>query len=386
VRSRAVSCHFVWRLTLTVAVAVFMSATPALAQEDPAGSPDDQGAPLPMVPRQPTEQPSDLTPEWEPLGPAPVDQAGAGRRGYVLAGDDADVTRPGTNRFAVHGVVANNFYHEETPDFLITQRSETHSLALDYRRGFKPQRFPRFELGGQLQLHETDRGVLNGFIAGVENFWVSLTGYEASKNLLRSGSATPRGTVITRDGTVLYRQNGTGAGPGDIYLTAKAALLEGAASRSPRLAARIGWNIAGRSQFTAGNFVGAGLSLDTRVFNGVAVHVDARVTRILDHVSIWSLPLGRVTYGFSAGPEFRLPRNSSLSLQIDGTSTPYLPTGTLAFDKGYGDLTFALGHRYKAGTRTVLAQLYVRENMNLPFRVRWNTDPDMSLGLKISLR
>ena len=25
-------------------------------------------------------------------------------------------------------------------------------------------------------------------------------------------------------------------------------------------------------------------------------------------------------------------------------------------------------------------------NMNLPFRVRWNTDPDMSLGLKISLR
>ena len=30
---------------------------------------------------------------WEPFGPAPVDQAGAGRRGYVLPAESADVLR-----------------------------------------------------------------------------------------------------------------------------------------------------------------------------------------------------------------------------------------------------------------------------------------------------
>lgn len=84
-------------------------------------------------------------------------------------------------------------------------------------------------------------------------------------------------------------------------------------------------------------------------------------------------------------PKDRDGEHNQFSLQIDGSSTPYLPTGTLAFDKAYGALTFALGQQYKAGSRRVTAQLYVRENMNLPFRVRWNTDPDMSLGLKLKI-
>jgi len=33
----------------------------------------------------------------------------------------------------------------------------------------------------------------------------------------------------------------------------------------------------------------------------------------------------------------------------------------------------------------VTAQLYMRENMNLPFSVRWNTDPDLSVGLKVRI-
>ena len=118
----------------------------------------------------------------------------------------------------------------------------------------------------------------------------------------------------------------------------------------------------------------------------MAFHGDVRIARAVDHSSVWDLPLKGIAYGFSLGPEFALPKNSSLTLQIDGSSTPYLPTGTLAFDKGYGDLTFGLGHRYKAGARHLTAQLYMRENMNLPFRVRWNTDPDMSVGVKVRIR
>ena len=34
----------------------------------------------------------------------------------------------------------------------------------------------------------------------------------------------------------------------------------------------------------------------------------------------------------------------------------------------------------------VVSQIYARENMNLPFAVRWNTDPDASFGIKITLR
>jgi hypothetical protein len=96
-------------------------------------------------------------------------------------------------------------------------------------------------------------------------------------------------------------------------------------------------------------------------------------------MSVWNLPLRRWTLAFSAGPEFKLGKNSSVNLQLDGSSTPYLATGTRAFDKNYGAITFGVGHRFGP----VTAQIYARENMNLPFNVRWNTDPDMSLGLKI---
>jgi hypothetical protein len=320
---------------------------------------------------------------WVPLGPAPVDQAGAGRRGYVLPGDGG-ITAAGKTQISLHSVAANNFYREENREFLITQRYETHTIGLDVRRGFKPAGFPHFEIGGQLQLHESDGGMLNGFITGIENFWSSVTGYEDSRNQLRGAGAKspPLGTVITRNGSTLYRDPGNGSGIGDLYGVAKIALLDpDPASRSPHVAARIGVNVAGRSSFTEGNYIGGGLSIDHKWLEGLAFHLDVRATRVLDRMSVWNLGLRRMTYAFSAGPEFKLGKNSSVNLQMDGSSTPYFPTGTLAFDKSYGAITFGVGHRFGQAT----AQIYVRENMNLPLTVRWNTDPDMSLGLKVRI-
>src|SRR3990172_3592982 len=69
---------------------------------------------------------TEIRERWEPLGMIPVDEAGAGRRGYVLPGEGADVIRPGASRLTFHAVAANNFYREETRDFLITQRYEAH--------------------------------------------------------------------------------------------------------------------------------------------------------------------------------------------------------------------------------------------------------------------
>src|ERR1051325_6345508 len=106
---------------------------------------------------------------WQPMGPVPVDQAGAGRRGYALAGEGADVADPQTNQVSIHMVGANNYYIEHSGAFDLTQRSETHTLAFDYRRGFKSGRWPRFEIGAQVQLQETDGGMLNGFISGFED-------------------------------------------------------------------------------------------------------------------------------------------------------------------------------------------------------------------------
>src|SRR5262249_42754711 len=57
---------------------------------------------------------------WEPLGLMPVDQAGAGLRGYATAGEDAQVSEPRTDQVSIHTVVANNFYREQTDSFLIT--------------------------------------------------------------------------------------------------------------------------------------------------------------------------------------------------------------------------------------------------------------------------
>jgi hypothetical protein len=101
---------------------------------------------------------------------------------------------------------------------------------------------------------------------------------------------------------------------------------------------------------------------------------------------VWNLPLKGWAYGFSVGSELKLSTNSSFNLQVGGSSTPYAPTGTTAFDRGNGDITFGLAHRFRAGSRDITAHFYARENLNLPFRVRWNTDPDLSIGVKATIR
>jgi hypothetical protein len=332
---------------------------------------------------------SDGSGHWEPLGQVPVDQAGAGRRGYALAGESADVTQPGTNQIALHTVAANNFFREQTGDYLITQRYETHTLAVDFRRGFKLAGVPRFELGGQVQLSERDSGFLNGFISGFESLALSLSGVQSAKNDLRDGVSTPLplGAFVTKDGRPIYQSAGSGAGLGDFSLVAKALLRDAApASNGLRVAARIALNMSGKSEFAEGHFAGVGASFDQKLLTWAALHGDVRANLGLDRVSPWNVPLKRGSFGFSVGPELRLARDSSASIQIDGTTTPYLPTGTTAFDKNYGSITLGLGHRFRAGRSTVVSQIYARENMDLPFRVRWNTDPDASFGIKIVLR
>ena len=365
-------------------LAALLAAGSASAQSTTSENTADQGVQPPQLPGAGVTLPlpsNEFSAGWVPLGPAPVDQAGAGRRGYVLPSEGV-MAAAGKTQVSIHSVAANNFYREQNSEFLITQRYETHTIGLDVRRGFKPQGFPHFEIGGQVQFHESDNGMLNGFITGIENLWASATGYEDSRNQLRGAGATapPLGTVITRNGSSVYRDPGDGSGIGDLYGVAKIALVDpDPASTIPHVAFRIGVNVAGRSAFSEGNFIGAGLSIDHKWFEGMAFHVDLRATRVLDQMSAWNLGLRRMTYAFSAGPEFKLGKNSSVNLQLDGSSTPYLPTGTLAFDKSYGAITFGVGHRFGP----VTAQIYARENMNLPFNVRWNTDPDMSLGLKI---
>jgi len=326
--------------------------------------------------------------QWAPLGQVPVDQAGAGRRGYAIAGEGADVAAPGTNQIGIHTVAANNFFREQTSDFLITQRYETHTLALELRRGFATRILPRLEFGAQMQLSERDSGFLNGFISGFEHLCFSMTGVQSAKTQLRNdGTPLPLGAFVTKDGRAVYRAAGSGAGIGDLFFVAKALLHDAPpASSGMRVAARIGMNVSGKSEFTEGNYIGVGLSLDKKLFNWAAFHGDVRANYALDSVSPWNLPLKRSSVGFSAGPELRIARDSSFSIQIDGNTTPYLPTGTLAFDKDYGSITLGLGHRFRAGRTTVVSQIYARENMNLPFRVRWNTDPDASFGIKITLR
>jgi hypothetical protein len=320
---------------------------------------------------------------WEPLGPLAVDQAGGGFRGYALPADGADV---GTGAaLSVHAVTSNNFYNEQTNGFSITQRYETHTFAIGYRRGFDMRHFPQFELGGQLQLIESDAGFLNGFILGFENMLASLSGVETARNALRESPATrpPLGTIVTKSGAPVYRAAGDRSGFGDFSMFARARIA-GDTESSYRLAARVGLNLAGTSEFTAGNFAGVGLALEKKLNSRAAFHGDLRASLLLDRTSEWNLPLRSRTLGFSAGFEMKLSRNNSANVQLDGTTTPYLPTGTLAFDKGYGDITFGVSHR-SAGNR-VLTQFYMRENMNLPFKVRWNLDPDLSLGIKATIR
>jgi hypothetical protein len=326
---------------------------------------------------------------WEPSGQMPVDQAGAGRRGYVLSGESADVTAPGLGQISLHTLAENNFYREQTETFLITQRYETHTLAVGYRRGFKLAGLPRFELGAQLQVHQRDDGVLNGFIVGFEDLFATLTGRSGARNQLRLGvgSAPPLGTFVTRNSQTIYEAAGGGTGFGDISLVAKAILRDSApASGRTRVAARVVLNRTEKSEFTEGNFVGFGLSADKKLSGRLALHGDVHATKILDRVSQVGLPLKPVSFGFSAGPELRLLGGTSVGLQIDGNSTPYEPTGVSAFDTSYGAVTLGVSHTFRTGSRELVLQTYGRENMNLPFYVRWNTDPDFSVGLKLTIR
>jgi hypothetical protein len=230
---------------------------------------------------------------WEPLGQIPVDQAGAGRRGYALAGEGAEVAEPGTSRIAVHTVASNNFFREQTGDFLITQRYETHTLALDIRRGFTTPILPRVELGAQMQVSERDNGFLNGFISGFESLCLSMSGVQSAKTQLRElGTPLPFGAFVTKDGRTIYNGAGGGAGIGDFSFVAKALLLDAApASSGTRVAARVGLNVSGASRFAEGNFVGVGASLDKRLLNWVAFHGDVRATdaRVLGRARVAAL-------------------------------------------------------------------------------------------------
>jgi hypothetical protein len=235
------------------------------------------------------------------------------------------------------------------------------------------------EIGAQIQVSESDSGMLNGFIGGFEDF--------VHAPLRSKTTPPPLGISITRDGGTLYRTAGDGAGIGDVYLVAKALLRDAApSSRGTRVAVRIAANLSGASEFAEGNIVGAGVSVDRKLAEWIALHGDLRGGVSLDRVSTWGLPLARGTAGFSIGPELRLARNTSMNLQFDGSTSPYLPTGTTGLDAGYGDIALGLNHRFSAGRRTVVTQFYARENMNLPFSVRWNTDPDLAVGLKATIR
>lgn len=329
----------------------------------------------------------DVPEPWEPVGAAPVDEAGDGGRGYALVGDNIHVGSPGSHQFSLQTVASNHFYREQTGDFLITERYETHTVALGYRRGFDIRLFPRFEFGGQLQLAQRDNGFLNGFISGFESLMASISGQASARNELRTSAETlpPPGTYVVKRGQPFYHVPGSGSGFGDFSLVAKALLRERSpSSRGTRVAARVVANIAGTSAFSAGTFAGIGVSVEKPVASWIAFSGDVRATAVLDRVSRWNLPLKRESVGFSIGSEMKLTTHNSLTVQIDGSTTPYLPTGSTAFDKGYGDITIGLGHRSAQGR--VVTHIYARENMNLPFRVRWNLDPDMALGVKTIIR
>jgi hypothetical protein len=305
-----------------------------------------------------------------------------------LAGESSEVVAPGDHQISIHTLAANNFYREETARFLISQRAETHTVALGYRRGFKLGPFSRVEFGGQVQFHESDAGLLNGFIDGVEALWSSIAGSESFRNQLQTSAAATllSGTVVTKDGQPIYRAAGHGAGFGDVSFVAKALLRGGdPSSRDVRMAARIAVNVSGKSAFTQGNFAGIGISVDKKVLGWLAVHGDARGNVHLDRVSAWGLPLRRGSFAFSAGPELKLG-TGSVTFQLDGTTTPYLPAGAPAFDADYGAMSVGFGRRFQAGGRGVLGQIYARENMNLPFGIHGNIDPDLAMGIKVTVQ
>ena len=362
--------------TSSAFVLALLLASPVAAQETPQRPPSEAAPPV------------DGSGSWQPLGQVPVDQAGGGLRGYAIPGETADVTQPGASELSLQTVAANNFYRELNDPLSVTQRDETHTLALGYRRGFAFGRFRRIELGGQVQLHERDTGFLNGFISGFENMWVSLTGSTSAKNQLRTGSGAliPLGTTITNGDRLLFQTAGIGSGVGDVRFFAKTLLRDDTAAGGSRVAARVVLNVAGASPFKEGNFTGVGVSVDKPLSTWAAFHGDVHASILLDRVSDWNLPLKRATFGFSVGPEVKVTRNTSLGLQFDGNSTPYRPTGSAAFDESYGSITLGLSHRLRSTRAPLLVQLYARENLNLPFSVRWNTDTDFAVGLKLTVQ
>jgi hypothetical protein len=366
-------CVIVKTFSLSVFVLALLFASPVVAQD----------------PSSPKASPSaiDGPGSWQPLGLLPVDQAGAGRRGYAISGESADVAEPGASELSLHTVAANNFYRNQTDPFSISQRDESHTVALGYRRGFTLGRLPRVELGGQIQLHERDSGFMNGFISGFESLWVSMTGATSAKNLLRTAtSPVPLGTLVTHGDRLLYQTAGDSSGFGDLRVIAKTLLHHSASAAGPRVTARVVVNVSGASAFSEGNFAGIGVGIDHPLSPRIAFHGDVRAGILLDRVSSWNLPLKRATFGFSAGPELKLGANSSVGLQFDGNTTPYQPTGSAAFDESYGSITFGLSHRVRTTRTPLLVQAYARENLNLPFSVRWNTDPDLAVGVKITVQ
>ena len=196
---------------------------------------------------------------WAPIGPAPA-EADSGGRGYVVADDTSDVLDPGVSEVSLDSGIANYFYLDNSRDVSISQRFETHTLALDYRRGVKLHKGPRLEWGAQLQVHESDGGILNGFITTFEDL------VHAS---LRSKLAVPPppGMSIIQNDRVVYQAPANSRGFGDVSLVVKAPLRDrDVRSRATRVAVRVSANVRGASTFTAGNFIGSGISIDQKRF------------------------------------------------------------------------------------------------------------------------
>src|SRR5262249_186220 len=159
---------------------------------------------------------------------------------------------------------------------------ETHTLALDFRRGFATRILRRVELGAQFQLSERDSGFLNGFISAFESLCFSLTGRQSVK-IRDKGTQMPLGAFVTKDGRGVYRSAGSSVGVSDFFFVAKALIHDAPlASNGTRAAVRIGMNVSGKSDFAEGNYVGIGLSLDKRLLNWAAFHSDVRANVALD--------------------------------------------------------------------------------------------------------
>lgn len=338
-----------------------------------------------QAPTAPTSRVSESQ-GWVPLGPLPVDEAGTTGRGYQAPPDGAGLVEPGRNQIALHLAAANYLYGEERAGFRIAEKFETHTAAIEFRRGFSNRVLRRFELGGQLQVHRNTEGFLNGFIGGFEKLVARTTGHQSAVNTLRTDLSRdwPLINLVEKDGQDFYRREGPVSGLGDVALFVRTALTGDPSAGSATLAARVMVNIAGSEALTSGNYVSAGLSASKRVLGWLALHGDARVSLPIDRDNRAGLPLKRGTVGAMGAAEFRVSQKTSLDLQFDVNGTPYAATGTRAFDRPYSAIELGISRLW--GNR-VLTQLYGRENMNMrPMQVQPNLDPDFSVGIKLTIR